>query len=38
MTGLKRRLWLGAALFALLLLGVGGWFYNKIYMNSERRG
>jgi len=35
MTHLKRRLWLGAALVALVLLGVGGWFYHTIYRTSD---
>lgn len=35
MTRLKRRLWLGAALVAVVLLGVGGWFYYTIYMTSD---
>jgi esterase/lipase superfamily enzyme len=32
---LKRKLWLGAALVALLLLGVGGWVYHTIYRTSD---
>jgi len=35
MTHLKRRLWRGAALVALVLLGVGGWFYHTIYRTSD---
>ncbi len=35
MTRLKRRLWLGAALVALVLLGAGSWFYHTIYMTSD---
>ncbi len=35
MTRLKQRLWLGAALVALVLLGVGGWVYHTIYRTSD---
>jgi esterase/lipase superfamily enzyme len=35
MARLKRKLWLGAALVALVLLGAGGWFYHTIYMTSD---
>ncbi len=35
MTRFKRRLWLGAALVALVLLGAGGWLYHTIYMTSD---
>jgi esterase/lipase superfamily enzyme len=35
MTRFKRRLWLGAALVALVLLGAGGWIYHTIYMTSD---
>ncbi len=31
MARVKRRLWRGAALVALVLLGAGGWIYYKIY-------
>ena len=34
MARFKRRLWFGAALVVLVLLGVGGWFYYNIYMTS----
>jgi esterase/lipase superfamily enzyme len=32
---LKRKLWIGAAVVALVLLGAGGWFYHTIYMTSD---
>ena len=35
MAHLKRRLWLGVALVALVLLGVGGWIYYTVYMTSD---
>ncbi len=35
MARLKRRLWLGTALGALVLIGVGGWFYHTVYMTSD---
>jgi len=35
MARLKRKLWLGAALVALVLLGVGGWVYHTIYRTSD---
>jgi esterase/lipase superfamily enzyme len=35
MTRLKRRLWIGATLVVLALLGVGGWIYYEIYMTSD---
>ncbi len=35
MARLKRRLWLGVALVALVLLGVGGWIYYTVYMTSD---
>jgi esterase/lipase superfamily enzyme len=35
MARLKRRLWLGAALVALVLIGVGGWFYHTVYRTSD---
>jgi esterase/lipase superfamily enzyme len=35
MARLKRRLWLGAALGALVLIGVGGWFYHTVYRTSD---
>jgi len=34
MARFKRRLWFGAALVVLVLLGVGGWFYYNVYMTS----
>jgi esterase/lipase superfamily enzyme len=35
MARFKRKLWLGAALVALVLLGVGGWVYHTIYRTSD---
>lgn len=35
MTRLKRRLLIGATLFVLALVGVGGWVYYQIYMTSD---
>jgi esterase/lipase superfamily enzyme len=35
MARLKRKLWLGAALVTLVLLGVGGWVYHTIYRTSD---
>jgi esterase/lipase superfamily enzyme len=35
MTRLKRRLWLGAAFVAFVLIGVGGWVYHAIYTTSD---
>ncbi|MBW2667643.1 MAG: alpha/beta fold hydrolase [Deltaproteobacteria bacterium] len=35
MARLKRRLWLGATLGALVLIGVGGWFYHTVYRTSD---
>ena len=35
MTRLKRRLWIGAGLVVLVLLGLGGWVYYTIYMTSD---
>jgi len=35
MARLKRRLWLGAALGAFVLIGVGGWFYHTVYRTSD---
>jgi esterase/lipase superfamily enzyme len=35
MARLKQKLWLGAALVALVLLGVGGWVYHTIYRTSD---
>ena len=35
MTRFKRRLWLAAALVALVLLGAVSWFYHTIYMTSD---
>jgi esterase/lipase superfamily enzyme len=32
---LKRKLWLGAAVVALVLVGAGSWFYYTIYMTSD---
>ncbi len=34
MARFKRRLWFGAALVVLVLLGAGGWFYYNVYMTS----
>ena len=31
MTRFRRRLWFGAALVVLVLLGAGGWFYHAFY-------
>ena len=35
MARLRRKLWLGAAVVALVLVGAGGWFYHTIYMTSD---
>jgi esterase/lipase superfamily enzyme len=35
MARLKRRLWFSAALGALVLIGVGGWFYHTVYRTSD---
>ena len=35
MTRLKRRLWLGAAFVAFVLIGIGGWVYHAIYTTSD---
>jgi len=35
MKDLRRRLWLGLALFILLLAGAGSWIYYKIYVTSD---
>ncbi|MBW2540669.1 MAG: alpha/beta fold hydrolase [Deltaproteobacteria bacterium] len=35
MASLKRKLWVGAALIALALLGAGGWVYHTIYRTSD---
>ena len=35
MARLKQKLWLGTALVALVLLGVGGWVYHTIYRTSD---
>ena len=35
MARLKQKLWFGAALVTLVLLGVGGWVYHTIYRTSD---
>lgn len=35
MTRLRRRLWIGATVVVLVMLGVGGWIYYEIYMTSD---
>ncbi|MBW1844211.1 MAG: alpha/beta fold hydrolase [Deltaproteobacteria bacterium] len=35
MARLKQKLWFGAALVALVLLGAGGWVYHTIYRTSD---
>jgi len=35
MTRLRRRLWLAAAVVALLLLGAGGWVYYTVFVASD---
>ena len=35
MTRFRRRLWIGASLLVLVLLGFGGWFYFVAFANLE---
>ncbi len=35
MTRFRRRLWFGAALVVLVLLGAGGWFYHAFYGSTD---